>query len=349
LTSLPPQERKAFLYALVFLGLGFFLLLKPFIISISLAVIISILLYPIYAFFVRLYKGRKKLASLTTTFLIFLILILPFTLIVIALVNQALNVFSQMDMSDIFTQITSKTFYQNHISPYIIQLEDHFQTTINLRDFASKGAQEFVRYIYSYSPQVLGRTVWVVIGFFAMHFSIFFLFIEGKNVTRILLDLSPLSLKYEQKLIVEFKNMIFATVYGYLLTALVQAALAGIGFAIVGVKAPLVFATITFFMCLVPIVGATSVWLPISLYYLLIEGHMGSGIFLFFYGALVISGIDNIIKPLIMQEKAKIHILLIFFSLMGGLTLFGPIGILFGPIITALFLACIRIYREDFV
>lgn len=346
---LPPQERRAFLVALVIFGFGFLLLLRPFIISISLAVILTILLYPVYLFFVRKYKGRKRLASLTTTFLIFLVLILPFTLIVIALVNQALDVFARVDVGELFSKITSKSFFQEYITPQVTRLEAYTQTSIDLKDLASRGLKEFAHTLYSYSPQVVGRTAFVVFSFFAMHFSIYFLFLEGNSVTRTILDLSPLTDKHEAKLIVEFKNMIYATVYGYLLTALVQAGLAGIGFAIIGMSAPLVFATITFFMSLVPILGATSVWLPISLYYFFIEGRTGAGIFIFLYGALVISGIDNIIKPLIMQEKAKVHILLIFFSLIGGLSLFGPIGILFGPIITALFMACLKIYREDFV
>ena len=80
-----------------------------------------------------------------------------------------------------------------------------------------------------------------------------------------------------------------------------------------------------------------------------VQGETGWGIFVAIYGAVVISGIDNIVKPLIIQERTKIHPLLIFFALFGGIKLFGPVGILFGPVITALFLACIRIYREDFL
>jgi len=343
------QERRAFLYALALFGIGFFFLIEPFLISISLSVILAVLLAPVYLFFVRVFKGRRWLASLTTTFLTFLVLVLPFTIIVIALVNQAINVFAHVDVPSFLKQVNSNALIQEYWLPKVTLLEEYIKAPIDFGEIAANGMKEFARYIYSYSPQVLGRTAGVVFGFFAMHFSIYFLFIEGKSLTRLLLDLSPLSSKYENKLIIEFKNMIYATVYGYLLTALVQATLAGIGFAIVGVKASLVFASMTFFMSLVPILGATSIWLPISLFYFFIEGRTGAGIFLFIYGAFVISGIDNVIKPLIMQEKARIHVLLIFFSLIGGLSLFGPIGILFGPIITALFVACIKIYREDFV
>ena len=101
-------------------------------------------------------------------------------------------------------------------------------------------------------------------------------------------------------------------------------------------------------MSMVPIVGATSVWLPMGVWFL-IQGDTHNGLIVLVYGALIISGIDNILKPLIMRGKVQIPILLIFFSLIGGMALFGPIGILFGPVITALFLACIRIYREEFV
>ncbi len=348
MTTPQPSEKKAFLVLMVILGAAFFTLLQPVLIALSLAAIIAVLVYPLYAFFLRRCRRKKYVASFITTLLIFLVLILPFTVVTALLVKQSMSVLGNLQFDGVISVFKSNDFYQSYMLPLVAKVEHTFGIHLDLARILSEFGKSFVLYIYSYSPQVLGLTATVVFGFFVMHFSLFFLFIEGPQVMRVILDLSPLKKTHEMRLTGEIKKMINATVYGYLLTALVQSILAGVGFWIAGVPVPLVFATLTYFMSLVPIVGATSVWLPISLW-LFVKGEVGWAIFLSIYGALVISGIDNIIKPWIMQGKARVHILLIFFSLLGGLTLFGPIGILFGPVITAMFLACVRIYREDFL
>lgn len=342
------SERRAFLAVLVILGVFFLFLLKPVFWALVLAVILTILLYPLYTFLLRILKGRKRIASFTATFIIFLTLVLPFSWIAVLVVNQVLEILPNLDINELLTTINSKGFYQDHILPLIAQVESALGIQISMADVASKVGSEAARTAYSFSPQVVGQTAYFIFSFFVMHFSIYFLFIEGKELAKVLFDLSPLQQKHELSLTREFKNMIDATVYGYLLTALVQATLAAIGFAIAGVKGFLILGTLTFFMSLVPILGATSVWLPVAIWYL-IKGETFWAVFLGIYGGLIVSGIDNIIKPIIMRGKAKVHILLIFFSLIGGLKLFGPIGILMGPVITALFLASIRIYREDFL
>ncbi len=348
MTPLNLNERRAFLVALSFLGICFLFLLKPFMIAISLAIIITTLLHPVYIFFLKRFKGRRYLASFVTTLITFLVLVLPFTVIVVLLVSQALDILSSWNIDGFFTAITSRSLFQEYIDPVLAVIEQKLHVEISLAPLVSQFGKEAIHYVYSYSPQVLGRTAGVIFNFFIMHFSIYFLFVEGRDLLKVVLDLSPLKEKYEKRLAGEFRNMIYATVYGYLMTALFQAFMAGFGFWVVGLDAFLVFATITFFMSLVPLVGAAAVWIPITIW-LFMQGDTKSSIFLGIYGAVIISGIDNIIKPLIMRGKANIHILLILFSLLGGISLFGPIGILFGPVITAMFVASIRIYREDFL
>ena len=313
-----------------------------------LGAILSILLYPSYSFFLKVFRGRRYVASFVATFVVFLILVLPFSLILALVINEAIRFFATMDIGSVALLFTSQDFYREYVSPAVAFLEEEFRLRIDLVALGSQLGGEMARTIYKFSPEVLEQTASFLFVFFVMHVSLFFLFIEGGTVVRTILDLSPIKARYEQKLAVEFKNMIFATVYGYLFTALVQGFLAGIGFWIAGVKAPLVFGTLCFFMSLVPIIGATSVWLPVSLW-LFFQGQTGSALLLALWGVFLISMVDNVIKPWIMKGKAKIHILLIFFSLIGGMTLFGPVGILFGPVITTLFLACVRIYREDFL
>ena len=342
------SEKKTFLFVLIALGIFFFILLRPVLLAVCLGAIICTLLYPLYAMILKFCRGKRYIASFVSTFLIFLILVLPSGLVTALVVNQIFDVVADLNASGLFSVATSHEFYRTYLQPLVDSLNLRFKISIDMSGLLTRLGKEAALYVYNFSPQVLGHTTSFIFNFFVMHFSIFFLFIEGPAVVKTMLDLSPLRVKHEKRLTVELKNMIYGTVYGYLATAFVQGILAGIGFWIAGVPAFLVFGTLTFFMSMVPIVGATSVWLPIAIW-MFVQGETGWGIFVAIYGAVVISGIDNIVKPLIIQERTKIHPLLIFFALFGGIKLFGPVGILFGPVITALFLACIRIYREDFL
>lgn len=345
----PVNSRRAFLVALVILGVAFLFILKPLFIPISLAGIITILLYPVYATLLRLLNGHRYLASFVATFLIFLVLVLPFGIIFALIVDQTIDLVGRLHFNqETLDYLFSGEFYAAYVQPFLTYLEEELKLSINLPQILSKTGSQVAQTIYRFSPQVVGQTASFMFGFFVMHLSIYFFFIEGQAVVRTILDLSPLESRYEQSLIHQMKNMLDATVYGYLVTALVQGILAGFGFWVAGVPGHLVFGTLTYFMSMVPIIGATSVWLPVSIW-LLITGNAYQGVGLFIYGALVVSGVDNILKPWLMKGKAKIHILLIFFSIFGGLSLFGPVGILFGPVITALFLASVRLYRQDFV
>lgn len=341
-------EKRSFLVLLVALGVIFAILLSPFYIPLFLAAIFNILFYPVYSKFLKFFKGRAYLASFVVTLLIFLMIVLPSGILVGIMVNQSVDLVNQLNSQEFFTDLGSHQIFQSYLSPWVKLIEAKIGINLDLPALILKVGKELAFYVYNFSPQVLLKTAGFFFSFFVMHFSMFFFFVEGPNIVQAILDLSPIEARYESKLAIEFKNMIYATIYGYLLTALIQAILAGIGFAVAGISAPLVFACLTFFMSMVPLIGATAVWLPLSIW-VYIQGEAGWALFLFLYGALLISGIDNIIKPMIMRGKANIHILLIFFSLMGGINLFGPIGILFGPVITAMFLACVRIYRSDFI
>jgi len=268
--------------------------------------------------------------------------------VIALLTNQVIHVVADLNAQGFLDRLTHVEFYANHIRPYLEFVQAKLGLEIDANQILKQIGVKSAESIYNFSPKVLSRTATFAFSFFVMHLSVFFLFIEGKKLFQIFLDIAPLAERYERRLALECKNMIHATVWGYLLTALVQALLAWACFAFVGLNASLIFAVLTFFMSMVPIVGATSVWLPMGVWFL-IQGDTHNGLIVLVYGALIISGIDNILKPLIMRGKVQIPILLIFFSLIGGMALFGPIGILFGPVITALFLACIRIYREEFV
>jgi len=342
------HQKKSFIVLLVALGLGFLFLIRPFLIPIVLAAILVVLTYPGYAFLLKVFRKKSYISSFVATLLLFLVLILPTGLILTLLVNQGVELISQINLDRPLAWLNSSATLQNYLIPLTDFLEKRLGLQIDLPSIIIQGARQALHYVYSFSPAVLTTTTSFVFKFLVMHFSIFFLFVEGPSIIRVVMDLSPLKEGYEKRLVNESKKTVQATVYGYLVTALIQAILAGLGFWLAGFPAPLIFATLTYVMAMVPLVGTAAVWVP-AVIWLFSTGKMGWGVFMSIYGFIIISGIDNIVKPLIIQGRTKIHPLIIFFSLFGGIQLFGPIGILLGPVLTALFFACIRIYREDFL
>jgi len=186
-----------------------------------------------------------------------------------------------------------------------------------------------------------------------MVFIMFFLLRDGKDIANKVKRLLPLKKHYQKRVFEKSKEVTFAVVYGHLSVALIQGALGGIGFLILGVSSPLLWGLVMAFAALIPFVGTPLVWLPVALFRIFNGFSTGNnslllnGILLFLYGALIVSTIDNFLKPKIIGDKAEVHPILVLLGVLGGLKLFGIIGIVIGPVILAIFKIAIRIYEEE--
>lgn len=342
------RQRKALVFFLILLLIAFFYLIKPFLLPVILAVIITVLFYPVYQRILKAFGGRRKLAAFVSTLLVFVILVIPVSWIVAVLFNQLYGFVGTLDLKATFGRFFTAEFYVQYVKPWITQIEERFQVRINLLGVLTNFGKQVAHAVTSYSPAVLLGTATFLFDFFIMMFGIFFLFMEGPGLLKVFFDLSPLRETHERRLSGRVGEMIQATVYGYLVTSFVQGLIAWGIFAIVGIQTSVVLGALTFFMSMVPIVGAAGVWGPVCIW-LFLQGLSWQGVVVLVGGVALISGIDNFLKPLLIQGKTKIHPLLIFFSLFGGIQLFGPLGILFGPVITALLIATINLYREEVV
>lgn len=338
------QQKKVFVTILLLLGVAFLYLLRPVFIPLFLAIITATLFYPIYEYLLKFFRNKSFISSFVATLLVFFVIVLPLTWMAILIFNEVRDFLTSIDINGLLKTTFSTESYKKHVEPFI---QKH-NLPIDLPALAKDVISKTLVFIYNLWPKLLERAASFIFGFMVMHFTLFFLFREGRSVLKVVSDLSPFKKEHHQRLIHESRNMIYACVYGYLITALVQGVLAYFGFWIVGVDAPLVFGALTFIMSLVPVLGAASVWIPIAIW-LFAKGDTSWGIFMVIYGVILISSIDNFLRPLLMKGRANIHILILFFSLLGGIFLFGPIGILFGPVLAALFSACLRIYREDYL
>jgi predicted PurR-regulated permease PerM len=180
-----------------------------------------------------------------------------------------------------------------------------------------------------------------------MLIALFFLLTDGKQLVQWLESVSPLRRGQTTELLTEFRGVTKSVLISTLLTAGVQAVAALVGYFIARVPVPVFFAAVTFFFALIPAVGAAVVCIAAALL-LLATGHPGFAIFLALWGIIVVGLSDNVVKPLLAKRGMHMHGAIVFFSLLGGLAVFGAIGLLLGPLIVAFFLSVVRIYERDY-
>jgi predicted PurR-regulated permease PerM len=183
-------------------------------------------------------------------------------------------------------------------------------------------------------------------GMVFMVFSLFFFFMDGAYLSKLALHAIPIRGDYLKALVVKFKEIVRNLVLGYIMVALVQALLALVIFSLFRVSGTLVFATLTFFCAFIPIFGAGIVWFPLGLLRIL-NGDIGGGIIFMAASGIVISTLDNFLRPVFLRDRIQLHPLIIFFAILGGLRVFGFNGIIMGPMVVILFLTVLDLFLME--
>lgn len=180
-----------------------------------------------------------------------------------------------------------------------------------------------------------------------MLIALFFFLAEGEELVAWLDDASPLRPGQTRELLAEFRKVSYSLVVSTVLTAGIQSVVALLGYIVARVPHPIFFGAVTFMAALIPAVGASFVCVAAAAL-LLVSGHPYAALFLAIWGLGVVGVVDNLVKPLLMRGGMQMHGAIVFFSLIGGVAMFGPIGLLLGPVAVSLFLTLLRMYRRDF-
>jgi predicted PurR-regulated permease PerM len=176
-------------------------------------------------------------------------------------------------------------------------------------------------------------------------FTMFYLFRDGEAIRRAGYDLVPVRRSQARDVVARMKEVIGATVYGVIVIALIQGVLGSIIFFALGLPSPLLWGVVMFFLSMIPMAGAFLVWAPAALY-LAFTGAWTRAVILVAWGVLVVGSIDNVLSPRLVGKKTRMHELLVFFSVLGGLEVFGVLGVVLGPVVVAVTLALIEMVRE---
>lgn len=200
----------------------------------------------------------------------------------------------------------------------------------------------------SWGGDTLLLAVKLAAGLLIMVVTLFFLLAEGSRMLAAMLKISPLEEQHVRELVTEFERACRAIVSATLLSAIAQGLLAGVGFYVCGLRSSVaLLMLLTMVLALVPFTGAAAVWVPVSLYLYFYQGTTFWAVVLAVYGTIVISGADNVIKPLILHGQSNLHPLLALLSVIGGIGALGPVGILVGPMVVVFLIVLMRLVHRE--
>lgn len=330
-----------------------FLVIKPYLAAILTSVLLVYIFYPVYSFLNRKIRN-KNISSLITSLIIILIITVPLAFILTSLVNEATTAYD-ISKQALTTGTLSKLDCSDN-DGFLCKTSDYLEKTISnpsiknsLNDLIKK-TSEFI--VTQGSSFLLTITI-KIIDLFIILFITFYLFKDGKALVYRLRKLIPLSYSHQDHILKQFNDTTFAIIHGTLIIALIQGALGAIGFWIFGLSSPILWGAIMTILALIPIIGPPVVYLPASLY-MIIAGIINSnnillskGIGFLAFGIILISGVDTFLKPKIIGSRAKVHPVFVLLGVLGGLAAFGLIGLLFGPIILAIFVTFVNIYEKE--
>lgn len=314
------------------------------------AIFLVITSYPLYQRLLKLYRGRDSLAACTMVLVLSLLIILPLILVILVIAQQSMDAYRMVSSQLNSPEFQSINDMLKH--PIILKIQEMLDGYVDFERINLKNTiVSFLKYISNFLVD-LSTTLFSSLAGFTLHFILFlvatyYFFKNGKWLLSELRKLSPLDSVKETKIIERFACVTQATILGNLATALIQGLLGGLGFLFTGLPSPLLWGTIMAFTSLLPVVGTLIIWGPAGLY-LIFSGSPGRGVFLLLWSGIIVGLADNVIKPWIIKGKANLHPVIIFFSILGGISVYGFAGFILGPLIASLTFVFLEIYKEEF-
>jgi len=316
------------------------LMLKPFVVVLEWAAVLVIVFYPVHKRIVQR-VGRPGLAALISCILVIVVILVPLTFIIATLARELAGSAQTLPQQvgpflDTHSPATAKVFewLQSH---GIVQGDESQQ-------FLFDQARSALRAVLGQSVGILGNVLSTIVKAFFVVFTMYYLFRDGDKIVHVLPRILPLKRNQSEEILARTSQVISASVYGVVTIATIQGVLGGIAFWILGVPSPTLWAVILALVCMIPIAGSFLVWLPIALY-LGLTGHWTKALLMVLWGALVISTVDNFLRPRLMRQYTKLHELLVFFSVLGGIQVFGLLGIVLGPVVLAVTIGLLNTFK----
>ena len=312
---------------------------EPFLVPLGWAAVFAVIFHSLNERFGKKW-GRKLSASLSTAG-VTLILIVPALLLMILFVREGIDATRDMQASMAAGEYGGFNRAWGWIASHVAA-----HSAVDLPGLVRQGASRFGEYLASKLGAVLRNIVLFLFELFVMLFALFYFFLDGEVIMERIRRFLPFEEAVKEKMLAEARDLISASVTTSLIIASVQGVLCGGAFAIVGVSSSLFWGVVMGFLSLLPVVGAWPVWIPATIW-LFSTGHFLRALLLIGICGGLGSGIDSILRPVILGGRSSLNGLLVFISVLGGIAVFGVLGVVLGPIVVATAVGVLDVYSEQ--
>ncbi len=331
------------------LALAVVRMLRPFIGAILWSVLLAFLLYPVNRSLRRGLGGRRAAAAALLTLAVIVLVVVPAFMLAVAFTAQASDLFRRLQAAAGHYQIARPSDVLR--IPVVLQFLQWVETIApvsaeQVQNWLVGAATTLLQLIVGAGGIFVVEALGTVVSLVVTLFLVFFFLRDGEDIVAHALRLVPLGAERQAQLVEHLSAVTRAVVFGSLITAVVQGILVGVAFALTSLPSPVVFGVLATVAALVPLFGTALVWVPAAGVFA-IHGRWGAAMFMVAWGIVVVSGSDNLVRPLFISGRAQISTLPVFLGLAGGLSAFGPIGMVLGPVIVALALALLGFAEES--
>jgi predicted PurR-regulated permease PerM len=311
-------------------------LVLPFLPPLTWAVAIAVVAYPAHAWLQRRLKNRSLVAALAVVAVTVTILA-PAVFVVTQVGNDAAENAGKIKAA--LAEGRWRDFIDRN--EMLAPLAEWIDREINVKQQVEKASGD----IASGAKKVISSSIYIVTGFLITLFLLFYFFRDREIILGSLRRSFPLSPRENEKVFSNVRDAIYAIVYGTLMLALVQGTLGGLMFWILGLPSPLLWGTVMTVLAVLPVLGAAIVWIPAALF-LLVEGSPEKALILVAWGCIAIGLIDNLLYPLVVKNRLRMHTVPVFIAVIGGLVTFGAAGIVLGPVVLAITVVLADVWRQ---
>lgn len=325
------KNRPAFYVVLGLLGALAAVMLLPFITPVLLAIVLGYLLIPAYDQIGRVVRSEDARAALLVLAVLFL-LALPILLVVVQVADEVPSALGKTNVAGAVSKIND--WMDRKLGRHVPLSENFSAYATRVREAALRAA-----------PAVIGRVGATALGLFIMLYTLFYVLTDGRRIWGSFLSLIPLDATMKPQLVTTIQSTMTGVLYGQVVTAAIQAGLAGIGYLIFSIPHALFWTFVTLLTAMIPVLGTLVIWLPLAISRLAVGDRFG-GIGLIIWGGVLVMNIDNFVKPRLIAGRSQLHPLAVLFGVIGGMKLFGIVGFVLGPVLLGLLAAMLRFHRE---
>lgn len=333
----------------IFILYQLFLIFSPFLNAIFWAAVLAFAFYPLYQKIQKTVGVHPTFGALISTALVLMIVVLPAAFILISLMKEAVELYQRISsyisggslqyLIEQIQRLVTNEWAERIGLEWELVRED-------LTNLLLAGGKRIANLAAVQLAAMTKNLLLWLLNFLLITFLLFFFFRDGAKFYRFLHEAVPLSPKNKKAISKRINETFSAIIRGQFVTSIVQGILTGAAFWALNLPLPFLFGCLTFVTTMIPVTGAASVWVPFTVYLFLI--HQANKAVWLLLAGILISLSDNVLKPVLIGEKVKLPVLLLFLGLMGGLKLYGFTGIFLGPLVISLFFVLLRIYQEDY-